>query len=375
MRIVLFCHTLRSDWNHGNAHFLRGVVTELVSRGHEVKVYEPEDSWSYRNLIAAEGQDYGHQLKLVYPSLEIHCYSARELDLDRVLADSDVVLVHEWTEATLIRRIAEHRQQRDYLLLFHDTHHRSVSDPAMAPLDGFDGVLAFGESVSKRYRASGWGQRVWTWHEAADTRVFYPRQREHFTYDVLWIGNWGDEERTAELREFFVEPVRELGLRAKAFGVRYPVEGLELLERAGIEFGGWAPNFRVPELYSQAKMTLHIPRRPYVRELPGVPTIRVFEALACGIPLISAPWDDSEGLFAPGEDFLSARDGRDMKELMRMLLRAPSWAAAIAEHGRRTILARHTCGHRVDELLNICDQLRGSSEPVHDSTYATGARV
>ena len=52
------------------------------------------------------------------------------------------------------------------------------------------------------------------------------------------------------------------------------------------------------------RVTVHVPRRPYAQALPGIPTIRVFEALACGIPLVSAPWDDVEGLFRPGEDFL-----------------------------------------------------------------------
>jgi spore maturation protein CgeB len=48
----MFYHSLLSDWNHGNAHFLRGVVTELLSRGHQVAVYEPRDAWSVRKLIA-----------------------------------------------------------------------------------------------------------------------------------------------------------------------------------------------------------------------------------------------------------------------------------------------------------------------------------
>ena len=59
---------------------------------------------------------------------------------------------------------------------------------------------------------------------------------------------------------------------------------------------------------------MHVPRGPYAEALPGIPTIRVFEALACGIPLVSAPWDDCEGLFQPGRDYLSRRqrqrDGR-----------------------------------------------------------------
>ena len=55
MRIVLFCHSLRSDWNHGNAHFLRGIATELQARGHGVTVCEPEDAWSAMNLRAERG--------------------------------------------------------------------------------------------------------------------------------------------------------------------------------------------------------------------------------------------------------------------------------------------------------------------------------
>ena len=52
MRFVIFTHSLVSDWNHGNAHFLRGVATELVARGHEVRIFEPRDGWSLQNLIA-----------------------------------------------------------------------------------------------------------------------------------------------------------------------------------------------------------------------------------------------------------------------------------------------------------------------------------
>lgn len=363
MRIALFCHSLRSDWNHGNAHFLRGVVTELALQGHTVEIFEPEHSWSYQNLIANEQRDYGDELRATYPLLRINVYREDTLNLDRAAGDADVVLVHEWTEPAMLRRLTAHRKRQRYLLLFHDTHHRSVSDPAMPETEGFDGVLAFGESVSERYRKAGWMGRVWTWHEAADIRVFYPRLPQNAVQDLLWIGNWGDGERTEELREFFIDPVKELKLTARACGVRYPPEALALISRAGIEFGGWIPNFRAPLLYAEAKLTVHIPRRPYTRELPGIPTIRVFEALACGIPLISAPWDDCEGLFTGGEDFLIARDKCHMKKLIRMLLADPDGASALADHGRATILERHTCKHRVAEFLQIYRQLRGASEP------------
>ena len=79
----------------------------------------------------------------------------------------------------------------------------------------------------------------------------------------------------------------------------------------------------------------------------------MFEALACGIPLISAPWQDSERLFRSGTDFLVARDGREMREQMRALVADAALRESLARSGRETILARHTCTHRVDELLAI----------------------
>jgi spore maturation protein CgeB len=172
----------------------------------------------------------------------------------------------------------------------------------------------------------------------------------------VWIGNWGDEERTAELQEFLLQPVLALGLRARVYGVRYPKEACEALAATGIEYGGWLPNYRVPQTFAHFRMAVHIPRRPYVRALPGIPTIRPFEALACGIPLVCSPWQDVEGLFTPGKDFLVARTGREMQQHLRRLLRHRDLAQAMAAHGRQTILQRHTCAHRVDELLHIMEE-------------------
>jgi spore maturation protein CgeB len=355
MRIVLFCHSLISDWNHGNAHFLRGVVGDLQRRGHRVRVFEPAGGWSLSNLLADAGERAGASFKAAYPGLASNFYDPRTIDLDSALDGAGLVIVHEWSDHELVRRIGEHRRRHDYRLLFHDTHHRAVTAPeTMAAYDlaGFDGVLAFGEVLRRLYLERGWARAAWTWHEAADAAMFRPLPRER-TGDLVWIGNWGDDERTRELREFLLEPARALRLKAAVHGVRYPADARGALAAAGIDYAGYAPNHLVPEIFARHRVTVHVPRRPYVEALPGIPTIRVFEALACGIPLVSAPWDDAEGLFAPGEDFLVARDGAEMRRHLSALLADPDHAASLAERGRRTVLARHTCAHRVDELLAI----------------------
>jgi spore maturation protein CgeB len=227
-------------------------------------------------------------------------------------------------------------------------------------LTHYDGVLAFGEAIRDLYRARGWAAHAWTWHEAADARVFRPLEGFDRAGDLVWIGNWGDSERSAELAEFMMRPVQRLGLKARVYGVRYPAQACTALRDAGITYGGWLPNYEVPQVFARFKVTVHVPRRPYVRALPGVPTIRPFEALACGIPLVCAPWDDVEGLFTPGKDFLVARHGAEMQRHLRDLLEDEAMAHDLAEHGLKTILRRHTCAHRVDELLAIYAELTGA---------------
>jgi spore maturation protein CgeB len=361
MRVALFCHSLLSDWNHGNAHFLRGVVTELVARGHRVFVYEPEDAWSVQNLVRDHGEIALSLVADVYPAICPRRYRAESLDLDEALDGVDLVLVHEWNDPEIVRRIgARRRANGKFRLFFHDTHHRSVTDPrsmSRYDLSGFDAVLAFGAAVKEVYDQRGWASRSFVWHEAADVRVFRPLHDIPRRGDVVWVGNWGDEERTAELRELLLDPVRDLGLVAKVHGVRYPEAALAELSSRGIEFGGWLPNFRVPEVFAKYTMTVHVPRRPYTTALPGIPTIRVFEALACGIPLVSGAWDDVEGLFSPGRDFLVAKDGAQMRAHMQTLLHDKDAGTELSRRGREAILKRHTCKHRVDELIAIARSL------------------
>lgn len=359
MKVVLFCHSLLSDWNHGNAHFLRGIVTELSAQGHDVRVYEPHNAWSLQNLLAEpRGQQALDSMRAVYPAIRPYRYFLDTLDLESAVDGAELVLVHEWSEPELVRRLGVLRARGGrFRLLFHDTHHRSVTAPKemeQYALEHYDGVLAFGEVIRQLYIARGWAQQAWTWHEAADPRVFRPLPATAREDDLVWIGNWGDEERTEELHEFLLDPVQALGLKARVHGVRYPDAAREALAHAGITYGGWLPNHEAPLAFARAKVTVHVPRRPYVEALPGIPTIRPFEALACGIPLVSSPWWDAEGMFKPGRDYLVAGTGQEMTRLLRALLADEAMRCELAELGRRTVLARHTCAHRVNELLIIC---------------------
>jgi len=366
LELRYFAHSWISDWNHGNAHFLRGLARSLIRMGHSLRCYEQLGSWSLSNLVRSEGEraiTAIDDFRRGCPELDIRFYelsaSLREKLRDE-LRGADVVVVHEWNDPALIQVILELKQELRFKTLFHDTHHRAYTDPAAilrSNIQLFDGVLAFGEALRRIYHEGFGVERVWTFHEAADVDRFYPLPAARDA-DVLWIGNWGDEERTRELIEYLVGPAHQLpGTRFVAHGVRYPAQAVEMLQQAGIEFRGYLPNLAAPRAYAGARIAVHIPRQQYANGLSGIPTIRVFEALACGAALVCSPWDDTEGLFRPGQDFVCMPDGAAMQAELQHLLHDDVARRQMAASGRETILQRHTCCHRAQQFTAICEEL------------------
>jgi spore maturation protein CgeB len=384
LRLAYFAHSLRSDWNNGNAHFLRGLMRALGAMGHEVVVFEPHRGWSAENLMSEPcGEDSLWQFAEVYPELKISEYGPStitdETSWRNALAGFDIVVVHEWNPPELAHALLEMRLKVGYRMLFHDTHHRASSSPEqiqMFGVDQFDGIVAFGEVLRNIYRERFGMMRVWTLHEAADTTVFRPfkkpaelqfgapleelsKESQEQRQDVVWIGNWGDNERSEEIREFLLRPASVMrDRRFTIYGVRYPEEAQKELCTAKVRYGGYLANLNAPSVYAESRLTVHVPRRQYAREMVGIPTIRVFEALACGIPLVSAPWNDVEGLFRKG-DMVFATNCEEMRSAMVRLLEQPQEAEAQATRGLETVLARHTCAHRAEELTAICEEVLG----------------
>jgi spore maturation protein CgeB len=366
LSIAYFAHSWVSDWNHGNAHFLRGLVRELMRMGHRVRCYEQLGSWSLSNLVREEGTraiEAVDDFRARFSELDIHFYNDDETllpFLTNELRGVDVVIVHEWNDPHVINTALSLKEKYKFTALFHDTHHRAYSSPRdilRFHMHLFDGVLAFGEAIRKIYK-DGFGiPQAWTFHEAADTSSFKPLVLQK-QQDVVWIGNWGDDERTKELIEFLVGPASAPPRRRTVVhGVRYPDSAINLLADAGVEYRGYLPNLKAPEVYGQSMMTIHVPRKQYTNGLSGVPTIRVFETLACGIPLLCAPWTDTENLFRPNTDYLILPDGAAMKAEMEHLLRDEAARKQLAANGLDTITHHHTCAHRAEQLDDILAEL------------------
>jgi spore maturation protein CgeB len=357
-RFAFVYQSVISDWNHGNAHFLRGLMRALQASGHSSVCYEQADNWSLTNLLRVNPhaiEDFQNQ----FPDLGFERYAlGAELEswLRRHLAGVDVVIVHEWNAPDVIRLVGSIAHELGIRALFHDTHYRVVLDEvhrAQVELESYEWILAYSPSVAERYRSLGF-ERVHVFHEAADTTVFEPLPVPKST-DVVFVGNYGDGDRSTELEDYVFGPRSSLRhLSYAVYGVRYPADVVARLnDGLNISYGGWLPNVQVPRVYSAARTVLHVPRRQYVELLPGTPTIRVFEALACGACLISLPWNDTDRLFEVGRDYAVAHSPAEMRELIEWLCADDSARDAIARRGRETILARHTCAHRANELLQV----------------------
>lgn len=363
LSIAFFLHSLRSDWNNGNAHFLRGLLRALVRQGHHVLCFEPRSDWSVDNLLL-EGELGTRSLAQyaeAYPEIPIVFFDQVSPALISDLHGVDIVVVHEWNSPELIAHLLTLAEPCGFRTLFHDTHHRASSSPEAIrrlQVPRFDAVLVFGQALEQIYRRDFGLDRIYVLHEAADITVFHPPAVPvEPSNDVVWIGNWGDNERSQEIRSFLLDPATTLpDLRFTIYGVRYPANALQALNQAGVRYAGYLANLDAPRVYAESRLTVHIPRQQYTGAMTGIPTIRVFEALACGIPLVSAPWSDTEGLFRNG-DFLLARSGDEMREAMQYLFTQPEIAKQQAERGLATVLARHTCDHRATELAAICQEV------------------
>jgi spore maturation protein CgeB len=361
MRFALFYHSIISDWNHGNAHFLRGLMRALNARGHETVCYEQLDNWSLSNLLQAAPNAIA-DFERRFPDLRYEQYRldhSLEPWLRERLAAADVAIVHEWNHPQVTRMLGRLCRELGVRAYFHDTHYRVVLDDVhreSLALEQFEGILAYSPSLADRFRALGY-RNVHVLHEAADTTVFEPVDVPK-TSDVVFIGNYGDGDRSDELEDFLIAPRRDLPhLRYAIYGVRYPDEVLSRFRNGlDIDYRGWLPNVAVPHVYSSARIVLHVPRRQYVELLPGTPTIRVFEALATGACLISLPWPDTDGLFTAGKDYAVAHSPAETRELIDRLCRDDAARSAFGEHGRNTILAKHTCGHRAEQLIELLTQ-------------------
>jgi spore maturation protein CgeB len=344
LRIVFLGLTITSSWGNGHATTYRGLVRELVGRGHDVLFLERDVPWY------AENRDLPHppygrtELYRSLPELrERFAGAVREADL--VVVGSYVpegVTVGEWVTSTARGVTGFYDIDTPVTLAKLERGDYEYLTPAL--IGRYDLYLSFsGGPILDRLMREYGSPRALPLHCSFDPELYFPETRET-QWDLGYMGTYSDD-RQPPLDLLLMEPARRWREgRFVVAGPQYPerVQWPENVQR--IEH---LPPAEHRAFYNSQRFTLNITRADMIRAGYS-PSVRLFEAAACGVPIISDYWDGLDSYFKFGSEILVARSPEDTLRYLRDI--AEDERRAIGERARQRVLNSHTAAHRAQEL-------------------------
>jgi spore maturation protein CgeB/dTDP-glucose pyrophosphorylase len=342
MKLVIFGLTVSSSWGNGHATLWRALCRALAGRGHRVVFFERDVPYYAR-----------HRDLTALPGLQLYLYAGWEgaLPLARQhLADADVAMVTSYcpdgiaaadlvlssptplrvfydmdTPVTLTRLRAE--EQVDYL--------------SPHGLGDFDLVLSFTGGVALEELKTRLGaRRVAPLYGSVDPEVHRPvPATDAYRADLSYLGTYA-EDRQPTLNALFIEAARRLPRRRFVIGGALYPQGFPWAEN--IFFVHHLPPAEHPAFFSSSRLTLNVTRRA-MAQMGHCPSGRLFEAAACGVPVLSDWWEGLDEFFAPGREILIARATEDTIGALQL---PDEQLARIARLARQRVFDEHTAGRR-----------------------------
>jgi spore maturation protein CgeB len=351
MKLVVFGLAVSSSWGNGHATLWRGLIRALASLGHRVVFYERDVPYYAEHRDLAELSD--GELVL-YPSWEAVLSRARA-----EVEDADVAIVTSYCPDGIAAAELLFSSTVG-VRVFYDldtpvTLERVRSGnpvPYLRPdgLAGFDLVLSYtgGAALTELKRHLG-ARRVLPLYGSVDPLVHYPVDPvDRYRADLSYLGTYA-EDRQQALLQLLLEPARRLPERRFLIGgAKYP------------PIFPWSPNiFFVRHLppsehsafYCSSRLTLNVTRAP-MAEMGYCPSGRLFEAAACGAPVLSDSWDGLAEFFEPGSEILVANTTEDA---MAALETSDEQLTRMARAARDRVLSDHTAQRRASELISAID--------------------
>jgi spore maturation protein CgeB len=349
MKLVVLGLSLSSSWGNGHATTYRALLKAFAARGHAILFLERDVPWYAANRDLAE-PDF----------CRLHHYSSLgELDAWRsAIADADAVIVGSYVpEGVAVGSYVQHVARG--VTAFYD-----IDTPVtLARLEGGDcdylspGLIPFydlylsftgGPTLDRLERRYG-SPAARPLYCSVDPEA-YPALETPGRWDLSYLGTYSADRQPA-LDRLLIEPARRLPhLRFVVAGPQYPKD---IEWPANVERIEHVPPADHPAFYAASRYTLNVTRAD-MAAAGWSPSVRLFEAAACGVPIISDRWDGIESLFEPGREIVLAET---VDEVVGRLSAADD-AKAIGAAARARILAAHTAGHRARELeAHLIDRL------------------
>ncbi len=354
MKIVVFGLTISSSWGNGHATLWRGLCRALARRGHRVVFFEHDVPYYAGNRDLHEVP--GGELVLYSDWDDIRSRAAREL------AAAEVAMVtsycpHGIEASALMREAPGTRVFYDLdtpVTLSRLKAGEAVSYIGPEGLAGFDLVLSYtGGEALRILRDELGAARVAPLYGHVDPEVHRPVPPEtSFTCDLSYLGTYA-EDRQAALEALLVEPARlRPGRRFLIGGAQYPQD---FPWGENIFFVRHLPPPDHPAFFSSSRLTLNVTRRA-MAAMGWCPSGRLFEAAACGTPILSDSWEGLDAFFAPGREILVARTTEDAVAALDL---GDAELRRIAQAGRERTLAEHTSDRRAAELEALLSDAAG----------------
>jgi len=347
MRLVIFGLTVSSSWGNGHATIWRGLCKALARRGHRVTFFEHDVPYyaSHRDLGDPETFDL-----VLYPEwaqvreraktevrncdaalVTSYCPDARAA-ADLVLSSAKTLKVfYDLDTPVTLERIRQ-GEEVNYI-------------PSYG-LGPFDLVLSYtGGKALDELRAQLGARRVAALYGSVDPSLHKPAARSpRYSSDLSYLGTYAPDRQPA-LQELFLEPARRFP--AKKFligGALYPQD---FPWGENIWFVRHVPPPEHPTFYSSSALTLSVTRAA-MAEMGYCPSGRLFEAAACGTPVISDQWDGMDTFFQPGKEIFTVSSAADVDNVLSM---DAAQVRRLAERARQRALDEHTSDHRGATLL------------------------
>lgn len=352
MKLVVFGLTVSSSWGNGHATLWRGFARAWAARGHDLVYFERDVAWYAGNRDFSSMADA--ELVLYREWDEVRARAAQEV------READAAMVTSYCPDGIAAAGLIGEEARDAVKVFYDMDtpvtlenlHAGEPVAYIGPrgLRDFDLVLSFtGGAALDELKTRLGARTVRTLYGHVDPKV-HRRVPPVTNYlcTLSYLGTYA-KDRQAAVEQLLIEPARRRpSLDFLIGGAQYPQD---FPWTNNIRFVRHMPPSEHPGFYSSSRWTLNVTRRAMAQN-GWCPSGRLFEAAACGTPLVSDAWPGLEEFFTPGEEIVVARSTQDVLDALS-LPDADVDRIALAAYER--VLTQHTSAHRVRELESLLE--------------------
>ncbi|HEV7447920.1 MAG TPA: glycosyltransferase [Steroidobacteraceae bacterium] len=355
--IVIFGLAITSAWGNGHATTYRALIRALAARGHRVRFFERDVAWYAANRDLPDP----HYCEVhLYPGIaDLEQHFPEDIPADLVILGSFVpqgAALAEWILPRCCGLTAFYDIDTPVTVAKLERGECDYLSPSLVPR--FDLYLSFsGGPILKRLQNQFGALRPRAFYCSVEPRDYYPVPQTLKRYDLGYLGTYSADRQPA-LERLLLEPAREWSKgRFAVAGAQYPdsIQWPANVERTD----HLAPDAH-RDFYNSQRLTLNITRADMIASGYS-PSVRLFEAAACGVPIMTDEWNGLDEFFKPGRDILIARSTRDALSCLRTM--DNETLRLIGARARARVLAMHTAAHRALELESHVREAAGTYAP------------